>query len=46
MRAIISVSDKTGITAFSQSLVNLGYTLISTSGTAELLKKHKIQVSN
>jgi phosphoribosylaminoimidazolecarboxamide formyltransferase / IMP cyclohydrolase len=38
MRALISVSDKTGIVAFAQALANLGLEIISTGGTARTLK--------
>jgi phosphoribosylaminoimidazolecarboxamide formyltransferase / IMP cyclohydrolase len=37
MRALISVSDKTGIVALAQDLAALGVLLISTGGTAKLL---------
>ena len=37
-RALISVSDKTGITEFASELVKLGYELISTGGTYRVLK--------
>ena len=33
-RALISVSDKTGIADFARELVNLGYEIISTGGTS------------
>ena len=39
MRALISVSDKTGIVEFSQELVNLGIEIISTGGTYAKLKE-------
>ena len=32
--ALLSVSDKTGLPAFGQALVDAGYTLLSTGGTA------------
>jgi phosphoribosylaminoimidazolecarboxamide formyltransferase/IMP cyclohydrolase len=41
-RALISVSDKTGIAAFARALERYGVDIISTGGTAELLKKEKI----
>lgn len=41
-RALISVSDKTGLVEFSRGLHKLGIELISTGGTAELLAKEKI----
>jgi phosphoribosylaminoimidazolecarboxamide formyltransferase/IMP cyclohydrolase len=38
-RALISVSDKTGIVEFSKELLSLGIEIISTGGTASLLEK-------
>ncbi len=43
-RALISVSDKAGIAAFARELEKLGVDIISTGGTAELLRKEKIPV--
>ena len=43
-RALISVSDKTGIASFARVLERHGVDIISTGGTAELLKKEKIPV--
>ena len=43
-RALISVSDKTGITQFAQSLVSLNIEIVSTGGTARLLKEKNIPV--
>src|SRR5205807_6238123 len=43
-RALISVSDKTGIAALARALENQGVDIISTGGTADLLKKEKIPV--
>lgn len=37
MRALLSVSDKTGLVEFAQGLVNQGYELISTGGTLKTL---------
>lgn len=37
-RALISVSDKTGIIDFARCLVSLGVEIISTGGTAKILK--------
>jgi phosphoribosylaminoimidazolecarboxamide formyltransferase / IMP cyclohydrolase len=37
VRALISVSDKTGLLAFAEGLVKLGIELISTGGTAKAL---------
>lgn len=36
-RALISVSDKTGVVEFTKDLVSLGYEIISTGGTAKAL---------
>jgi phosphoribosylaminoimidazolecarboxamide formyltransferase/IMP cyclohydrolase len=43
-RALISVSDKTGIVEFCRGLANLDIELISTGGTAALLRENKIAV--
>jgi phosphoribosylaminoimidazolecarboxamide formyltransferase/IMP cyclohydrolase len=43
--ALLSVSDKTGIIAFARNLKKLGYEIISTGGTAALLRKNKISVA-
>ncbi len=43
-RALISVYDKTGIVPFAKSLHDLGVEIISTGGTAQLLKKEGIPV--
>lgn len=40
--ALISVYDKTGIAELSSALINLGYTIISTGGTAKTLTLHRI----
>ncbi|MBS3141397.1 hypothetical protein J4405_04605 [Candidatus Woesearchaeota archaeon] len=42
MRALISVSDKRGISEFAQSLQDLHYEIISTSGTARFLSEQNI----
>lgn len=44
MRALISVSDKTGIVEFAQSLRELGVEIISTGGTAKALKEAEVEV--
>ena len=44
MRALISVSDKSGIVEFAQALSELGVSLISTGGTARLLAEHGLKV--
>src|SRR6059036_2818748 len=43
-RALISVSDKTGVAAFARALESQGVDIISTGGTALLLRKEKIPV--
>jgi len=43
-RALLSVWDKTGIVEFATSLVNLGFELISTGGTARKLKEAGLEV--
>ena len=37
-RALISVTDKTGIVEFAKGLVDLGYEIVSTGGTMKALK--------
>jgi phosphoribosylaminoimidazolecarboxamide formyltransferase / IMP cyclohydrolase len=43
-RAILSVTDKTGLVEFARRLVNLGIELISTGGTAKVLREAGIGV--
>ncbi len=43
-RALISVSDKTGIVAFAEQLQRRGVEIISTGGTARLLQQQGIRV--
>ena len=43
-RALISVSDKKGIAAFARALEKQGVDIISTGGTAELLRKERVPV--
>lgn len=43
-RAILSVTDKAGVIAFSQTLHELGVELISTGGTAKLLRESGLPV--
>lgn len=45
-RALISVSDKTGISEFAKTLIQNGYEIISTGGTSALLKKEGIDVKD
>ncbi|HZK34699.1 MAG TPA: bifunctional phosphoribosylaminoimidazolecarboxamide formyltransferase/IMP cyclohydrolase [Bacillota bacterium] len=46
MKALISVSDKTDIVEFAKGLVNLGYEVISTSGTMKTLRDAGVAVTN
>ncbi len=43
-RALLSVYDKTGIVSFAKTLHELGVEIISTGGTAQLLKKEGVPV--
>ncbi|MGH7811626.1 MAG: bifunctional phosphoribosylaminoimidazolecarboxamide formyltransferase/IMP cyclohydrolase, partial [Candidatus Binatia bacterium] len=45
-RALISVSDKKGIVEFSRALAQLDVEIVSTGGTATLLRDHKIPVKD
>jgi phosphoribosylaminoimidazolecarboxamide formyltransferase/IMP cyclohydrolase len=45
-RALISVSDKQGIVEFCRDLASLGIELVSTGGTAALLRENKIPVKD
>ena len=45
MKALISVSDKTGIVELAQQLHTLGVGLISTGGTAKLLAEQGLPVT-
>lgn len=44
-RALISVSDKTGVTAFAQSLSGLGFEILSTGGTKKALEEAGVPVT-
>lgn len=44
MRALISVSDKTGIVEFAKQLLELGVEIISTGGTATKLEEEGVKV--
>jgi len=37
-KALISVSDKTGVTNFAKKLQNMGVEIISTGGTAKIVR--------
>lgn len=43
MRALISVSDKTGVVEFAKDLESLGYEIVSTGGTFKLLKEQGVK---
>ena len=45
-RALISVSDKTGVVEFARELVSLGWELLSTSGTMRMLKEAGLPVTS
>ncbi|MGA8865940.1 MAG: bifunctional phosphoribosylaminoimidazolecarboxamide formyltransferase/IMP cyclohydrolase [Candidatus Sulfotelmatobacter sp.] len=45
-RAILSVTDKTGLADFARQLSNLGVELVSTGGTAKLLRDSGIAVKD
>lgn len=43
---LVSVSDKTGIVPFVQGLASLGFEVLSTGGTAELLRSSGLEVTD
>lgn len=45
-RALISVSDKTGIVDFAKNLKNFGVEIISTGGTAKTLRESGVEVTD
>ncbi len=45
VRALLSVSDKTGIVEFARGLASLGIEILSTGGTASLLSKEGVKVT-
>src|ERR1700758_3936560 len=45
-RAILSVTDKTGLVEFARKLAGLGVELVSTGGTAKLLRESGITVKD
>ncbi|HUR16717.1 MAG TPA: bifunctional phosphoribosylaminoimidazolecarboxamide formyltransferase/IMP cyclohydrolase [Candidatus Limnocylindrales bacterium] len=45
-RALISVSDKSGLPAFARALVGLGFELVSTGGTAKALRAAGLEVTD
>jgi phosphoribosylaminoimidazolecarboxamide formyltransferase/IMP cyclohydrolase len=44
-RALVSVSDKTGVAEFARALSALGVEILSTGGTAKLLEKEGVRVT-
>ncbi len=46
MRALISVSDKNGVVEFAQALRSLGWEIIATGGTMNLLRQKGVEVIN
>ena len=44
--ALLSVSDKTGLTEFAARLAGLGITLLSTGGTAKALREARLDVTD
>ncbi len=46
MRALISVSNKTGVVDFARELVSLGWEILSTSGTMKMLKEAGLPVTS
>lgn len=46
MKALISVSNKTGVVEFARNLINLGFEIISTSGTMKCLREAGLPITN
>lgn len=46
MRALISVSDKTGVVDFARKLTDLGWQIIATGGTMKLLRESGVNTLN
>jgi len=46
LRALISVSDKRGVTTFARDLVDLGWEIISTGGTAYVISQADVPVTS
>lgn len=44
-RALVSVSDKTGVIDFARELTSLGYEVVSTGGTAKILRDAGVEVT-
>jgi len=45
VRALLSVSDKRGVVELARGLVTLGWEIVSTGGTAEVLRRERIPVT-
>ena len=45
-RALVSVSDKTGLESFVRGLTELGFEILSTGGTRKFLEQAGIPVSD
>ena len=45
-RALISVSDKSGIVEFGKALVEFGVEILSTGGTAQILRENGVSVKD
>ena len=45
-RALLSVSDKTGLVDFARGLVANGFTILSTGGTARSLREAGLEVTD
>ena len=45
-RALISVYDKSGVTAFATALTAMGWQILSTGGTARLLRENGLEVTD
>src|SRR6202795_4461286 len=45
MRALLSVYDKTGLDAFAEGLIELGFELVSSGGTADHLELAGLEVT-
>ena len=45
-RALLSVWDKTGIAEFGRALADLGWEILSTGGTARVLREHGVGVTD
>ena len=43
--AILSVHDKNGLVEFTRGLLDLGWTLLASGGTARLLREHQLTVT-